>query len=121
MFNDNNVVFRKATDFAIRIVKLYKFLLSKDEVVMSKQILRSGTSIGANVSEAVYGQSELDFVSKFSIALKETSETQYWLYLLYKTDYISENQYDSLKIDCDEIIKIITSIVKTTKKKHDDV
>ena len=118
MFNDDNVVFKKTSDFAIRIVKLYKFLVSNGEEVMSKQILRSGTSIGANVSEAIYGQSELDFISKFSIALKETSETQYWLYLLHKTEYISDEQYLSLKADCDEIIKILTAIVKITKAKQ---
>lgn len=117
MFNEDNLIVKKTIDFSVRIVRLYKFLKeTKDENIMSKQLLRSATSIGANVNEAIYGQSKLDFLSKFSIALKETSETYYWLLLLHKTDYLTEEQFVSLKNDCDEIFKIITAIVKTTKE-----
>ena len=84
---------------------------------MSKQILRSGTSIGANVKEGVRGQSKADFISKMAIALKEASETEYWLELLYKTDYLNENQYNSINSDCEELIKILMSIVKTSNHK----
>jgi four helix bundle protein len=105
-------------NFAVRIVRLYQFLCeNKKEFVLSKQLLRSGTGIGANVREAVYGQSKNDFIAKMSIALKETSETEYWLELLYKTGYLDEKQYASIKNDCSSIAKIITSIVKTAKGK----
>ena len=114
----DNVIVDKSMDFSIRIVKLYKFLTeSKREYVLSKQILRSGTSIGANVKEGVRGQSKADFISKMSIALKEASETEYWLELLYKTDYLNENQYKSINGDCEELIKILMSIVKTSNHK----
>ena len=83
---------------------------------MSKQVFRSGTSIGANIHEAVQGQSRADFVSKMSIALKEASETSYWLVLLHKTNYIDSNTYMSLKQDVDEIIKILIATIKTTKR-----
>ena len=116
--NSDNVIVDKSMDFSIRIVKLYKFLTeSKREYVLSKQILRSGTSIGANVKEGVRGQSKADFISKMSIALKEASETEYWLELLYKTDYLNENQYKSINGDCEELIKILMSIVKTSNHK----
>lgn len=118
MYNESNLIVKKTIEFSVRIVNLYKFLKeTKDENVMSKQLLRCATSIGANVNEAIYGQSKLDFMSKFSISLKETSETNYWLLLLYRTGYLSETQYISLKTDCDEIFKIITAIVKTSKQK----
>ena len=114
----DNVIVDKSMDFSIRIVKLYKFLTeSKREYVLSKQILRSGTSIGANVKEGVRGQSKADFISKMAIALKEASETEYWLELLYKTDYLNENQYNSINSDCEELIKILMSIVKTSNHK----
>ena len=114
----DNVVVDKSMDFSIRIVKLYKFLTeNKREYVLSKQILRSGTSIGANVKEGVRGQSKADFISKMAIALKEASETEYWLELLYKTDYLNENQYNSINSDCEELIKILMSIVKTSNHK----
>ena len=104
--------------FAVRIVRLYQFLCDvKKEFVLSKQLLRSGTGIGANVREAIYGQSKNDFIAKMSIALKEASETEYWLELLYKTDYLDEKQYMSIKNDCSKIVRIITSIVKTTKNR----
>ena len=97
----------------MRIVNLYKYLCAeKSEYVMSKQILRSGTSIGANVREAIRGQSRADFGAKMNIALKEACETEYWLELLYKTDYIEKEQYESIYNDCKEIIRILTAIVK---------
>ena len=113
---ENNVVVVKSRDFAIRIIKLYQHLSSKKgEHVLSKQVLRSGTSIGANIREAIRAQSRADFVSKMQIALKEASETEYWIDLLQATDYISENAGESLMADCEELIKLITSIVVSTK------
>ena len=112
-----NVVIDKSMEFAIRIVKLYKYLQSeKEETVMSKQLLRSGTSIGANAREGIYGQSREDFISKMSIALKEAVETEYWLELLSKTGYLKEQEYESVAADCSEIAKLLTAIVKNTKK-----
>ena len=107
----------KSKDFAIRIVKLYKYLCNnKREFVMSKQLLRSGTSIGANISEALYGVSRKDFLAKVFISLKECAETKYWLELLYKSDYLSESEFLSINNDCTELIKLLTSIVKTTRQ-----
>jgi four helix bundle protein len=107
----------KSFAFAIRIVNLYKYLCNnKQEYILSKQILRSGTSIGANVSEAQRGQSTPDFASKMGIALKEANETEYWIRLLYETDYIDENQFNSLYEDISELISILMSICKTTNK-----
>ena len=106
----------KTKSFALRIIKLYKYLtLFSDmkEYVMSKQVLRSGTSIGANVKEALRGQSRADFRAKMNIALKEASETEYWLELLHESDYITEEQFLSIIADNIEIIKILTSIVKS--------
>ena len=106
----------KSFKFAIRSVQLYKFLCEeKKEFVLSKQLLRSGTSIGANVREAQQGQSKKDFLSKMNIALKETSETKYWLELLYATGYLLKIEFESIIKDCTEIEKILSSIVKTTK------
>ena len=114
---ENNILADKTIDFAIRIVKCYKFLIEeKKEFVMSKQMMRSGTSIGANVHEAVQAQSRADFVSKLSIALKEASETSYWLVVLRRSENLEERVYQSLKEDVDEIIRIIISSIKTTKK-----
>ena len=112
-----SIVKDKTKSFALRIIKLYKYLtLVSDmkEYVMSKQILRCGTSIGANVKEALRGQSKADFRAKMNIALKEASETEYWLELLHESDYISEEQFQSLIADNIEIIKILTSIVKNS-------
>ncbi len=112
----NNVIKDKSFNFAIRIVKLYKYLSeNKNEFVLSKQILRSGTSIGANVNEALQGQSKKDFLMKMNISLKECSETKYWLELLYAAEYIDNKIMQSVYDDCIEIEKILTSIVKTTK------
>ena len=111
-----NIIEKKSFDFAIRIVKLYRFLCEKKkEFVLSKQLLRSGTSIGANVAEAQQAQSKADFVSKISIALKETTETKYWLRLLKATDYLSDIEIKTILADCVEIEKILTSILKSSK------
>ncbi len=109
---------QKSRDFAIKIINCYKFLIeNKKEFVMSKQLLRCGTSIGANTRESKNAQSRGDFLSKLSIALKEADETAYWLDLLQATDYIDKNLFDSLNDDCTEIIKILTAIIKTLKEK----
>jgi len=112
----NNVLVDKTLAFAIRIVKCYQYLNEqKKEAVMSKQLLRCGTSIGANVHESVYAQSRSDFISKLSISLKEASETSYWLTLLNRTEYVDSKVYESMKKDIDEICRIIISTIKTTK------
>ena len=103
--------------FAKRIAKLYRFLVDKKkETIMSKQILRSGTSIGANIREGLFAQSRKDFISKMNIALKEAGETDYWIEILYSADYLTEMEYKSLKNDNDELIRMLSSIVKTTKE-----
>ena len=112
---DNNTVADKSFAFAIRIVKLYRYLCDdKKEYILSKQLLRSGTSIGANIQEGEYGQSKRDFLSKMSISLKEASETRYWLRLLTSTDILTEKESQSILEDCTELIKMLTAIVKTT-------
>lgn len=112
----DNVIENKSFQFAIRIVRLYKFLCEeKKEYILSKQILRAGTSIGANVTESQQAQSKPDFVSKISIALKEASETKYWIKLLGATEYLSENQTKSILDDCVEIEKILVTILKSAK------
>lgn len=112
----DNVIVCKSKAFAIRIVRAYKYLTQeKNEFVMSKQLLRSGTSIGANVKEAVRGQSKADFYSKLNISLKEASETEYWLEILYETEYIDEKLFNSIYADCQEIIKILVAITKNQK------
>ena len=113
----SNVVEEKSFVFALRVVKLYQHLLKdKDEYILSKQLLRSGTSVGANVREALQGQSKADFTAKMSIALKEASETEYWLDLLYGSDYLTEEGYKSVLVDCKEVIKLLTAIVKTSRE-----
>ena len=110
-------IYNKAVDFAVRIVNLYKYLTEiKKETIMSKQLLRSGTSIGANISEALSAESTADFIHKLSISQKELNETQYWLTLLQKTGYISEKQYESIQQDCEDIRKMLISIIITSKK-----
>ncbi|MBO4741330.1 MAG: four helix bundle protein [Bacteroidales bacterium] len=114
----DNVIAQKSKSFAIDVINAYKYLFEvKREYVMSKQLLRSGTSIGANIAEANYAQSEPDFLSKMSISLKEAGETSYWLDLLYESGYINKETYEKLYTDCTEIIKILTSITKTVKDK----
>lgn len=111
-----NVVYEKALAFAVRVVKLYQYLVEdKSERVMSKQLLRSGTSIGANISESVSAESTSDFIHKLAIAQKETGETLYWLTLLQRTDYLSEAQHRSISEDCQELKKLLASIALTIK------
>lgn len=108
----------KSKKFAVRIVKLYKYLCDeKKEYVLSKQLLRSGTSIGANIAESECDISEKDFLSKIYIALKESAETIYWLDLLFETDYLSEIEYKSMKDDCEELRKMMSSTTKTMNSK----
>jgi len=116
---NNNIVLEKSFAFAVRIVKLCKYLREdKHERVLSRQILRSGTSIGANVEEAVGAQSHKDFISKVSIAHKENRETNYWLRLLHETEYLSDTQFNSLHSDCLELQNIISAILITAKKRE---
>jgi len=116
----NNIIADKSKCFAVRIIRLYQYLCDeKKEYVLSKQTLRSGTSIGANVKEAIRGQSKADFISKMSIALKECSETEYWLELLHETGYISDSEFVSIYEDCRELIKILISIIKSSKGESD--
>ena len=113
---DNNPVLEKSKAFAIRIIRLYQYLTTeKKEYILSKQILKSGTSIGANIRESVRAQSTADFQAKMQISLKEADETEYWLELLKETDYITSNAAESLLADCEELIRLIVAIVKTSK------
>ena len=115
----SNLIEEKSFDFAVRIVKLNKYLIEqKREFVLSKQLLRSGTSIGANIAEAQQAQTKADFLTKINISLKETAETKYWLRLLIATDYLDENETRSFLDECVEIEKILYSIVRTTKNKN---
>ncbi|MGD9631007.1 MAG: four helix bundle protein [Pyrinomonadaceae bacterium] len=116
MQNRENILRQKSYLFALRIVRVYKFLSeSNKEYVLSKQVLRSGTSIGANVVEATQAQSKADFVSKLSVSLKESFETEYWLNLLRDSEYLTDAQAESLISDCCELQKILTSSIKTAK------
>ena len=111
-----NILIDKSIDFGARIVKLYRYLVkTRHENVLSKQILRSGTSIGANIHEAQYGNSKADFIAKLHIALKETAETEYWLRLLEKSEYLEEQHAASLLNDCLEIKRILISSINTAK------
>ena len=113
----NNVLVDISFKFAIRVVKLYKYLYNdKKEFVLSKQLLRSGTSIGANINESQEAQSKNDFISKSPISLKEARETKYWIELLKETDYLTKNETDSVLNDLVEIIKLLISIIKSTKE-----
>ena len=112
-----NIIEIKSFDFAVRIVNLYKNLTNdKKEFVLAKQLLRSGTSIGANIAEAQKAQTKPDFNAKMNIALKEANETEYWLKLLYKTEYLTEKEFDNIEKDVKEIIAILVSICKKTNK-----
>lgn len=116
-----NIVKDKSLSFAIRIVNLYKYLVAeKRETVMSKQLLRCGTSIGANIREAEQAQSHADFLSKQNIALKEANETEYWLELLMRTGFITQNEYESINNDCVELNKLLISIIKSTKQPNEN-
>lgn len=111
-----NVIKNKSFAFAIRVVKLYQFLCeTKKEFILSKQLLRSGTAVGALVREAEHAESKSDFKHKMSIAQKEINESLYWLELLKETSYLTNEQFQSINADAVEIIKLLTSIVKTTK------
>lgn len=115
----DNVIVDKSKAFALRIIRLYKYLTeTKKEFVLSKQVLRSGTSIGANVKEGIRGQSKADFYAKMNIALKEASETEYWLELLHESDYLTdqEKEFESLYQECQEVLRILMSITKTRNK-----
>ena len=113
-----NVIKGKSFDFALRIVKLYQYLIdSKKEFVLSKQLLKSGTSIGAMIRESEHAESKSDFIHKLSIALKEANETEYWVQLLHKSSYISEKEFNSINSDLTELLKLLTSIIKTSKSK----
>jgi four helix bundle protein len=113
---ENNVVKEKSFKFALRIVRLYGYLKEeKKEYVLSKQVLRSGTAIGAMIRESQYAQSKADFIHKLSIALKEANETDYWIELLFQSGYLEEKSYLSIHTDIEELLKLLTSIVKTTK------
>ncbi len=114
---ENNILADKTIDFSIRIIRCYKYLTEeKNEYIISKQLFRSGTSIGANVHEAIQAQSKPDFINKLSISLKEASESSYWITLLQKTEFLDQKLYSSLKNDLDEIIRILISSIKTSKK-----
>ncbi len=116
----DNPIAEKSKAFAIRIIRLYQYMLSeKKEHVLSKQVLRSGTSIGANIREAISAQSKKDFIAKMQIALKEACETEYWLELLQDTGYVTENAGGSLFADCHELYQMITAILKTAKVNMD--
>ena len=115
--NDTNIIADKSKSFAIRMIRLYNYLVNeKKEYVMSKQILRSGTSIGANVRESIRAQSKSDFISKINIALKEAEETCYWLELLHETEFVQDNEFSSVYPEAEELIKLLVSIIKATKQ-----
>lgn len=112
----NNVVKNKSFDFALRIVKMHEFLCEhKKEFVLSKQLLQSGTAIGVLVREAEQEESKADFIHKMAIALQKANVTEYWIELLFQSNYIDETEYNSTKTDLTEILKLLTSIIKTTK------
>ena len=116
----DNVLIDKSIDFAARIIKLQRYLVkNKKETIISKQIVRSGTSIGANINEANYGQSKADFISKLHISLKETAETEYWLRLLIKSELLTHSEVDSLINNCLEIKRMLISSINTAKQSSD--
>jgi four helix bundle protein len=115
--NKENILLEKSLNFAVRVVKLQKYLCkTHKEAVISKQIIRSGTSIGANINEANYGSSKADFIAKMQIAQKETAETEYWIRLLYLSEYIDQKEFNSLFNDCLDIKNLLTATLKTAKK-----
>ena len=116
--NKDNIIIKKSYAFALDIVLLYKQLIQQKEFVLSKQILRSATSVGANIHEAVASESKRDFIHKLSIALKEARETSYWLNLLTDSNYISNETFKSLNEKCEELIRILNSIILTTKQRY---
>ncbi len=117
MYRKENIVMNKSYVFALRIIKLYKYLtVEQKEYILSKQVMRSGTAIGALIKEAEHGQSKADFIHKMSIALKEANETTYWLELLRDGQYITQSMFKSIYPDAEEIVKLLVKIVKTSKK-----
>ena len=114
---ENNLIVEKSKAFAIRIIRMYQHVSAeKKELVLTKQVLRSGTSIGANIREATSAHSKADFIAKMQIALKEASETEYWIELLQETGYIAEKAGQSLITDCKELLRMITAIIRTAKE-----
>ena len=113
-----SIIGDKAYAFALLIISIYKELKTKNEFILSKQIIRSGTSVGANVNEAISAESKKDFVHKLSISLKEARETAYWLNLLKDSDYINQEIFNKSNNDCEELIKILSSIILTTKQRY---
>lgn len=114
-----NIIKEKTYKFALKVIKVYKLLANQKEYVISKQLLRSGTSIGANVEEAIGGQSRKDFIAKLAISYKEARESKYWINLLKDSDILDENIAIELLSDCEEICKIISKIISTAKQKLD--
>lgn len=115
----NSIIFNKSKHFAIRIIRIYQYLSDKkNEYILSKQLLRSGTSIGANVREATMGQSRKDFIAKLHIALKEASESEYWIDLLHETGYLTKTEFTSITADCGEINRLLIPIIKSSKEKN---
>lgn len=118
-FSTKNTILTKSFKFSVRTIKVYKILIKRDNslIPLFKQLLRSGTSIGANISEAQSAFTKKDFINKLGISLKESRETEYWLRLLRECDLLSEKEFNSLHFDCVEIIKLLTSIIKSSKSK----
>jgi four helix bundle protein len=116
--NKENIIVTKSYAFALEVIALYKFLIERKEFVLSKQLLRSGTSIGANVHEGVAGESKKDFIHKLGIAAKEARESSYWLNLLKDSNYINQEQFNNLNNSCQELIRILNSIILTTKERY---
>lgn len=113
----NNILADKSKAFGVRIVKCHQYLTTKKrEYTMADQIYRSGTSIGANIHEGIYAQSKADFVNKLQVAQKEAGETDYWLYLLYHSDYIAKELYQSMKDDCDELLRLLAATIKASRE-----
>ena len=119
MYQKQSILMDKSKAFALRIIKMYQYMCEeKKEFVLSKQVLRSGTSIGANIHEGFSAQSDADFISKLSISQKEASETLYWLELLHESSYLSDDLFTSIYSDCEELMKLLTSSIKKVKQKH---
>ncbi len=112
-----NVIKEKSFSFAIEVVSLYKILVERKEFVLSKQLLRSGTSIGANIREAEHAQSKADFINKLSISLKEANEADYWLDLLFESNYLTKIEFENTKPKIIELLKLLISIINTSKNK----
>jgi four helix bundle protein len=115
VYKKENIIMTKSYTFALEVIDLYKSLKDRNEYVLSKQFLRSGTAIGALIKEAEHAQSRADFINKMSIALKEANETEYWIALLKDSKFISEEEYNSIFPKSNELVKMLISIVKTTK------